>query len=137
MTATLRRCMIALAMASALFAPANAQQTPSITARETLTAEDGNARILRGEVVVDLGGIRFEADEVVQHLRGGGVIRYEATGKPVTLTHEVDGLRGRVRVTAEKMVYLVESKTILLTNYELKHSNGSTQRGKKFKVVLE
>ena len=30
-----------------------------------------------------------------------------------------------------------EGKTILLTNYELKHSNGSTQRGKKFKVVLE
>lgn len=127
---------ILLAAAAALFPPVVGHAF-EIQFDESTTEDGGNKKVLRGNVVIELGGMRLQADKVVQHLEEDAPVKYEATGDPVLLKPTDGVLEGLDSGTAETLAYLVPEKTLLLTNYELRLDNGSVQRGKSMKLVLE
>jgi lipopolysaccharide transport protein LptA len=120
-----------------LASPAPASDAFSIRFDDTVTDESGNRQTLKGNVVVEAGNIRFEADQVIQHLENGVPVKFEATGSPVMLTQSGQALQGLEKGTSESLVYLVKERTLLLTNYELRFSGSILQRGKQLTLTFE
>lgn len=132
-----RSCLLVLIAVSVLASPAAAIDAFSIRFDETVTDESGSKKTLKGNVVIEAGSIRFEADEVIQHLEDGVPVKFEATGSPVLFTQYGGALQGLEGGTAETLVYFVKEKTLLLTNYELHFSGSIVQRGKQLKLTFE
>lgn len=109
----------------------------SIRADETVMADDGGRKIMKGNVRIELGAFSFEADKVVQYLADDAAYKYEAAGSPIVLQQQGDALAGLERGTAATLEYRVPEKTLLLTDYELRLGDGSVQRGGELKLVLE
>lgn len=135
--AAVRRLLPGLLAFSFLAPAAMAADAFSIRFDETVTDESGNRQTLKGNVVVEAGNIRFEADQVIQHLENGVPVKFEATGSPVMLTQSGQALQGLERGTSESLVYLVKERTLLLTNYELRFSGSIVQRGKQLTLTFE
>ena len=132
-----RRLLPGLLAFSLLASAAMAADAFSIRFDETVTDESGNRQTLKGNVVVEAGNIRFEADQVIQHLENGVPVKFEATGSPVMLTQSGQALQGLEKGTSESLVYLVKERTLLLTNYELRFSGSILQRGKQLTLTFE
>lgn len=132
-----RNFLLTLVTLSVLAVPALAKELFSFRFDETVTDDGGNRKVLRGNVVVEAGNIRFEADEVIQHLQDGMPIKFEAKGSPVLLTQSGEALQGLEKGTAETLIYLVQERTLLLTNYELRFSGNIVQKGKQLKLEFE
>lgn len=108
----------------------------AIQSDTSVSLEHGDQRVLKGNVVIEFGNIRLEADKAIQTLDDGEPVRYLATGTPVVLEPLGGPLQGLARITAERVEYLVRDRILLLTDYVLHLSDGSVQKGRSFKLVF-
>lgn len=108
----------------------------TIQADQTRVEDGGERKVLRGNVRIEFADFSITADEVVQHFDQGKAVKYEASGEPVRLTQTGGAMAGLEEGTAGTLVYLVEEKTLLLTDYELRLSGGVVQKGREFKLVF-
>ena len=104
--------------------------------KQELLSSD-NHTVYRQDVNIEIGAYHLKADEVSVFKINGQPDRIVAKGNPLTFKVRNEKGPGFAKVEAMELEYLVTDKKLVLRNYILVLKDGTTQKGKKFSLILE
>jgi lipopolysaccharide export system protein LptA len=130
--------LAALLMPALAFALSSDREQPMDIYTEygaaTLTA-DGDAH-LRGNVAIEQGSLKIEADEAHVTRRSGELRRIVFTGAPARMQQQLDA-GGMTRVTARRIDYDVPNETVVLTGAVVVTQPEGSMRGERITYNMQ
>ncbi|MEM9741811.1 MAG: lipopolysaccharide transport periplasmic protein LptA [Pseudomonadota bacterium] len=146
--ATVRAFGPASALASALFMlallsspgalalPEDANQPINIAADAAQLDQKQQQAVYTGNVVVNQGTLKVEADRMVIEYRNKKVSRIICSGSPASYEQQLEGEQGRVRATAAEITYYTREERLLLNGDAILLQGGNEIRGNEIRYDI-
>lgn len=120
------------------FALTSDRQKPiSLEAERATFNEKTGVTTYMGNVVIQQGTLKLQADAIVANLNSNNQIKsVTANGSPAKFQQQMDGNKGLARGEGKKINYNAESGIITLSGNAFLSQNGATFRGQNLKYSM-
>ncbi len=127
-----------LLSSSAVFALASDRQKPiSLEAERATFNEKTGVTTYTGNVVIQQGTLKLEADAIVANLNSNNQIKtVTANGSPAKFQQQMDSNKGLARGEGKRINYNAETGIISLSGNAFLSQNGATFRGENLKYSM-
>lgn len=129
-------CMTAFATA-AWALPSDRNQQISLVADRATYNEQSGVTTYSGNVVIEQGTMRLQADSIVAKLNANREIStITATGRPAKFQQQIDAKKGLARGQAQKIVYDASTGIITLSGSAYLVQDGASIRGSTLRYSM-
>ena len=126
-----------LSSAGAWAIPSDRSQPITLLADRATFSERTGVTTYSGNVVIEQGTMKLQADSIVANLNSKKEISVvTATGRPAQLQQKTDPAKGLAKGQAQKIVYNAETGIITLTGGALLEQDGASIRGNTLRYSM-
>lgn len=129
--------LIAVSSAGAWALPSDRNQQISLVADRATYSEQSGVTTYSGNVVIEQGTMRLQADSIVAQLNANREIStITANGRPAKFQQQVDAKKGLARGEAQKIVYNAQTGIITLSGSAYLVQDGASIRGSTLRYSM-